>query len=116
MPLAPSPPSGGEGRGEGAAPPVMTSRLLRWPHLSAPHPNPLPARAGRGSAGAVHESESAAALRHCHPPAAPPRYATRITPAREDTHVTPGRAAAAPRPGGADLRARLLDGGAAGAG
>jgi branched-chain amino acid transport system permease protein len=44
---SPSPPSsGGEGRGEGVYPRVVLCG-------TTPHPNPLPARAGRGSAGAV---------------------------------------------------------------
>jgi branched-chain amino acid transport system permease protein len=45
---APSPPSEGEGRGEGASPRVVP--LVR---ISAPHADPLPVRTGRGSAGAV---------------------------------------------------------------
>src|SRR5215472_11745137 len=49
---APSPPSGGEGRGEGA-PPRVTSGVVALLKLSAPHPDPLPASAGRGRAGAV---------------------------------------------------------------
>jgi DNA ligase-1 len=49
---APSPPSGGEGWGEGA-PPRAVSGIGASRTLNAPHPNPLPAKAGRGSAGAV---------------------------------------------------------------
>src|SRR5215813_4797932 len=43
----------GRGWGEGASPRIVTSRLFSLLNLSAPHPDPLPARAGRGGAGAV---------------------------------------------------------------
>src|SRR5262249_9413727 len=48
---APSPPSsGGEGWGDGVHPRVTTIIVLME---RAPHRDPLPARAGRGSAGAL---------------------------------------------------------------